>query len=306
MKTKSQANTRTITDKQLRSQTRKLITAHLKTAGPKSLELPQFRYLDDVQRHLNVLHARLQDLTGLTQVQQTALASVNKQRLVKATASQLNKKVGPSVKKLEAQYSVVQDLHELYRTVESVEAQMSMQFDGRSGPTYNEVQASILRLKSQAGDQMKHVFSFLEDVAKKHVPSKFKTYATTLGPGLEERAPELKVGRSFMYASTSPQGNLMFTHYAYLDGKTGSSGNHLYASVQWVVGSSRAWVQLNHEYECPAQLYEMGPGREVTSAPEAVNTLLAMLAGEGVDVKKVQAKKVAKPSNLLSKALSYL
>jgi hypothetical protein len=308
MKTKASQRLQ-MSDTQLRAQTRQLITAHFGT-GPRALELPQYRYVDDVQRHLNQLHARLQDLASLAKVQQNSLASVNRQRVVRATVTQLNKKIGPSVRKLEAQYNLIQDLHELYRTAETVEAQLCMQFDGRTGSTVDQVRASIQRLKVNSGEQMKQVFAFLEDVAKKHVPAKFKTMAGTVNDTLAHRAPELNVGKTFLYASVCPKGNLMFTHYAYLADKVKTEGspNHLYASVQWVLGANETWVQLNHEFETPDQLYSTGPGQRVDGADGVVNAVLALLSSEGVEVLKpvIKAKKQPETTNTLIRALSYL
>ncbi len=253
--------------------------ARLQATASEVLEVPPFRYVNDVQRYLDQLRHRLADLTSVVKVQQEQLAKLKVPTPVRASLAEINKKVAPGIRKLEKQYGLIQDLHELYRALDSVDSQFHLQFDERQGQIYEGVESSLKGLKADIEAQMRLVFDFLREVADKHVPSKFRTFMNSVSSAIEHQVPEARIKKTFLYASTCPKGSLVFTFYLYLVGE--SEEDHIYVSVQWVVGQL-TYVQVNHEFATPDELYEAGPGTEADTANEAVKMALQLLNGEGL------------------------
>lgn len=277
-------------------------------ATTAALELPQFRYVNDVQRFLDQLRQRLVDLTSVVQIQQQALAKLRTPSVVKANVVEINKKVAPGIKKLESQYGLIQDLHDLHRAVESVDSQFHLQFDERQGQAYTGVENSLKNLKADVATQMTLVFDFLQEVADKNVPPKFRTYMNSVASAVEHQVPEAEVRKTFLYASTCPEGCLVFTFYLYLVGA--SDADHIYVSVQWTVGG-KTYVQVNHEFATPDELFEIGPGQEVPSAGEAVKATMALLGLEGLQTEQTRTPRQNTVTDehavaSLASALSYL
>lgn len=164
-------------------------------------DLPKFRRLEDVQRYLQDLSREISETSELVTQQQKLLASIEApkpavQRLISAafaefdvTPSQsrksglrdsstavptINKVVIPNLSKLKDQYGLVEELHNQYAALTSVETQIAMQFpDKRQGPLYDKTLGSINELRHAVEVQLRKVFTFLSQVAKKHVPQEF-------------------------------------------------------------------------------------------------------------------------------------
>lgn len=268
-----------------------------------AIEIPKFRYFDDIKRFLDKMNAEI-DLSGklLTQ-QQKLLASVFK-AAVPVNASMvfnvtptdpaeqrktlrqhkrkidpsLTKVVVPNMKKLQSQYSMAEDLYAKHKAVESVETTLSLSFPDRRGEQYNATIAQIGQMKAKIADQLKICFSFLNEVAEQHVPKSFTQYTQAIADLISEHVI-FKESHSFLYVSVSPQGDLVFTSYLMLQDVANDEGEiapHLYISVQWVVsGEPKVTVELNHEYEVPNKL--LGSGEEVGSVGEAIKAISDML-----------------------------
>lgn len=269
-----------------------------------ALELPKFRYLDDVTRFVDQIEDELKDYDNLIKVQQKALAFLLKPRewvhtaLVKAATFEFNvsddagtkkshlkrkidpeltKVVIPKLKDLTAQYNMAEDLYEKHRVVEMAETQISMQFPDRRGPDYEAAMSGIASLKSNVAAKLKKVLGFLNEVAAAHIPKTFKSYMQAVVSEVEEHV-QFESNQVFLYVSTSPAGEIVFTYYLMLENAMNDEGKvtpHLYISLQWVVGGS-VYVHVNHEYELPNQLLK-GGGNAVDSVGSAVKELSELL-----------------------------
>src|SRR5271165_43896 len=110
----------------------------------RALELPKFRYVDDVSRFLTSVAGEAKDNDKLAKSYQTELAYLKRPKdwvqagLIKSVPQlksgrgvldpQLMKVVVPNVKKLGPQYDLSEDLYEQYRTLEAIETQVALQF----------------------------------------------------------------------------------------------------------------------------------------------------------------------------------
>ena len=276
-------------------------TKRKKTNIKSGVDIPKFRYLDDVKRFLAEMKSEVDDITQIVKQQQMALASLLKpkasvvaaisfditptdrtkdlkeQRKLKTKIDPtLTKVVVPNLSKLKSQYALAEDLYEKHRTLEAVETQLAMQFPDRRGEAYTSTVTAMAALKAKVADQLKSVLGFLGDVAQKHVPKSFEAYMAAIVSLVDENVI-CRSNKTFLYVSITEDGNLVFTYYMMLEDAANDEGEitpALYVSVQWVVGES-VHVDLNTEYEVPNKL--LGAGEEVATvgeASKAINDLL--------------------------------
>lgn len=271
----------------------------------KPIEIPKFRYLQDITRFLDKLDSEI-DETGrrLTQ-QQKMLASVKAvdSKMLRASSMvfnvtpsdtkeqkslvrkmrmkidpELTHVVIPNIKKLESQYVLAEDLYDKYKVMESIETQLSLGFPNRRGPEYEATVNQINRMKQKIEEQLRLCFSFLNEVAEKHVPKQFQKYIQMIAELVNEHVI-FKESHSFLYVSVDPEGDLMFTNYLMLQDVSNDEGSvapHLYISIQWRLSKEPTIsVDLNHEYEIPNKL--IGTGQQVGSVGEAVKAIADML-----------------------------
>lgn len=282
-------------------------TAVEATTRVVAIELPKFRYIDDVARFLDKMQEEVSENESLIKVQQKNLAYLQrpnekvqsfltkaamqfmihdddesgpKSHLKRKIDPELTKIVVPNVKNLQSQYGLSEQLYEQYRTLEAVETQVAMQFPDRTGKQYNDTMGSIRKLKKQVGDQLKTVLGFLNEVAAKHVPKSFQKYMQAVVQEVQEHVL-FEDSDVFLYVSTTAEKELVFTYYLMLKNATNDEGQvtpHLYISLQWIVGAEVS-VHVNHEYELPNQLLG-GNGTAVGSAGEAVSAISDLLSLE--------------------------
>ena len=281
--------------------------AKMKTEAIKvcAVELPKFRYIDDVKRFLDTMRDEIDELGQLVKIQQQALAYLQRPRAflkaaVETTAAgfsfninapgggskghlkrkidpDLPKFVIPNITKLRDQYALTEELYERHRVLQAVETQVAMQFPDRTGKEYNEMIGSIRAMKELVAKQLKEVLGFLNAVAAEHVPKTFMKYREAIMQEISEHVL-FENSEQFMYVNTSPEKDLVFTNYIMLQNATNDEGKttpHLYISIQWTVTKS-VKVQVNHEFSLPAQLMKEG-GTEVASAGEAVKAISRLL-----------------------------
>lgn len=272
-------------------------------------DLPKFRRLEDVQRYLQDLSREISETSELVTQQQKLLASIEApkpavQRLISAafaefdvTPSQsrksglrdsstavptINKVVIPNLSKLKDQYGLVEELHNQYAALTSVETQIAMQFpDKRQGPLYDKTLGSINELRHAVEVQLRKVFTFLSQVAKKHVPQEFEAYTSEVSEAVLARVPCESSDR-FLYVSTQDKA-IYFTEYLLLVNAVNEDGKiapHLYIVTQWYVGRA-VEVFVEHEFAPPHQL---SGGSEVKTVKDAVTQISHMLDLEGFAV----------------------
>ena len=268
-----------------------------------SIDIPRFRYIDDVKRFLDKLDKSI-DESGKVLTQQQKLLASTFARMVRAGADvefditpsdrkdqlrtirkmktkidpNLVKVVVPNFKKLESQYNLAEDLYEKHKAVETVETTLSLAFPNRRGEQYEATMAQIQTMKAKIAEQLKICLQFLSDVADKHVPKDFKKYTATIAELIDEYVI-FKTSHQFLYVSVTKEGDLAFTSYLLLQDVANDEGYvtpHLYISVQWILSKEPTIaVDLNHEYEVPNKL--VGQGEEVGSVGEAVKAISTML-----------------------------
>ncbi len=268
-----------------------------------AIEIPKFRYLDDITRFLSKMDAEIDESGKLLVQQQKLLANtfksampVNAAMVFNVTPSDpseqrkalrlakkkidpsLTKVVVPNMKKLQSQYNLAEDLYAKYKAVESVETTLSLSFPDRRGEQYEATIQQIGKMKAKIEAQLKLCLEFLNEVAEKHVPKSFSQYTQAIADLVGEHVI-FKESSSFLYVSVDPKGHLVFTNYLLLQDVANDEGEvapHLYISVQWVVsGEPKITVELNHEYEVPNKL--LGSGEEVGSVGEAIKAISDML-----------------------------
>lgn len=279
-------------------------TARIRAAkGAKEVkgvnELPKFRYLDDAMRFVESLSKEIDELTQVVKVQQRLLA---KTMFVKkpitaamefdltaprgAPKSHLKYKIDPTLTKVEipdkqklaSQYNLMEELYEKHRTLEMAENQIKAQFAKENrGEAFDAAIAGIRQLKDKIDKAMKETFQFLNKVASDHVPKEFMKYRTAVCQEIEKHVP-FESNDQFLYVSVDDAGNIVFTNYVMLINAANEDGQiapHLYISIQWIVGG-KVTVQVNHEFEAPAQLLREG-GEVVSSVSEAVRAISHLL-----------------------------
>lgn len=270
--------------------------------------IPKFRYLEDAVRYVGSIDKELDEYGQLISKQHALLAYLYKPKswvtesLNRVTAaltisssvegsddytafdSKLDKIV-PSIRQLQKQYGLVEDMYRKYRSLESIEIQINMAFaDGRD---LQKALGEIYRVKNKVVEQMRKILTYLNDVAKAHVPSNFQNYMEVIRGEVEEHVL-FKDSSLFLYVNVTDTGNLAFTYYLMLEDVVNQEGEvspHLYIAVQLVLdinGREEPCVNvyLDYDFELPNQLLNDGMGMSVDSAQSAIQALSTMLETE--------------------------
>lgn len=246
-----------------------------------SIDTPKFRYLDDAVRVLESMESETRESDALIRIQQSLLAYLQRPRNpIEATLSKkidpsIKKTVVPSFKKLTDHYGLSEELHDRLRLLEAIESQISVQFPDRQGRVYDDTIGLLRTLKKKTDDQLKSVLEFLERIAEKHVPKAFDRFRQAVAQELEQHVKFEKC-EQLLYVSTENE-ELVFTNYFVL--KNAGPIPQLYISLQWVVGQA-LYVDLNHEFDLPAQLYQ-NPGIATQTLADAVQAVAKLLNEEG-------------------------
>jgi hypothetical protein len=303
----TKVNARSIEEKLARLKARRTGTKATATTKVCAVELPKFRYVDDVTRFLDQMSDEVDEISSLINVQQKMLARLlrpgpkvvaalqavragmtfnisdddegkSKSHLKRKIDPELTKIVVPNLAELKKQYGLAEDLYEKHRTLEAVETQLSMQFSEKNrGDAFAKADESLKQLKAKVDTELKKVLAFLNDVAAKHVPKSFMRYRQGIMQEVEEHV-QFESSDQFMYVNTTDEGDLVFTNYILLQNAVNDEGKttlHLYISIQWIVGA-QIQVQINNEFELPAVLMREG-GTAVSSVGEAVKAISELL-----------------------------
>lgn len=282
-----------------------------KTMTKGASDLPKFRYLDDVTRYVDEMAHEVDLLTKVSKKQAQMLASLKSpaakvQALLTKAASfvftvgpdddddkdqrrnlkrkidpNLVKVVVPNLKKLQERYALAEEFYEKRRSLESVEATLTMQFRNRSeGPAYNEALSSVRALRAKVDAALKEVLGELHEIASGHIPKTFQTYMHAVEEEVQ-RHVNFEDSNLFLYVHVSDDGEIVFTYYLLLNHAINDEGKvtpHLYIAVQWIVGDKGGHVKVyvNHEYELPNKLMRE-PGTAVSNAGEAVKAISHLL-----------------------------
>lgn len=277
-----------------------------------AVNIPQFRYLEGYKDYLKSLKVKIGETEQLVNKQQKLLASslsattrlaaaagtsftINlrdegsddaKARLRKLRRQidhDLVEVVVPNKTALEKQYKLAEELHEQYRTLETVESQISTRF---SGPAAANMMKEIAATKKQVGNSLKKCLGFISDLANKHVPKSFQKYIDAISEEVDAHVPA-QATNNFLYISVGLEGSLIFTYYKLMEDAINDDGSitpALYVVVQWVVGNNKTeptiYVYLEHDYVVPNALLQQGHGTEVVSAGAAVKAIAHLLSLE--------------------------
>ncbi len=282
-------------------------------------DLPKFRYVSDVDKFVSEMADEVRDLGQLVRKQQKVLSFLTrpqewvassmkiqaaqfeefiiappsaadqrkrKAALKKTIDKNLDRVVVPQIGKLKNQYGLAQDLYQKYQTLESVEAQLDMQFpDARD---LERAKAGITKLKGEIQRQLSEVLGFLNEVAHAHVPKSFQDYVDAITKEVEEHV-HFEDSKTFLYVNVSDAGSLVFTSYIMLINalnEDGEAAPALYIAIQWVQGNFKEGeeasvkIYLDHEFDLPAKLIKRSDGHDVDSVGDAVKTLADMLEVE--------------------------
>jgi hypothetical protein len=226
-----------------------------------SIDTPRFRYLDDAIRFLETIGDDARDSDALIRVQQSLLAhllqpkdwisaSLNNRKI----DPKLSRVVIPSLKRLESQFGLSEELHDRLRLLDAVESQISVQFPDRKGLPYDEALGVLRSVRKKTETQLDTVLEFLQQIAEKHIPKAFGRFRQAIAQELEQHV-EFEKSQQFLYVSIENE-DLVFTNYFLLKDAHSEERTvpELYISLQWVVGRA-LYVNLNHEFDLPAQLY---------------------------------------------------
>lgn len=246
-----------------------------------SLELPKFRYLDDASRFINTLVKAVSATDAKIEAQQKTLASLASKSVKAAVTKTTAKKLVPGMQKLQAHYDLTSELYERYRSLAAVESQVALQFIDRRGDGYAKVTSALANLKSKVQDQMRRVLSFASEVADKHVPKQFDECRQAIAQEVENSV-RFEDSEQFLYASASPDDQMVFTSYLLLLGAHAADGRKvptLFISLQWVVGEGY-YVQLNQEFQLPEALMRAEPVEDLQGV---CGQLTYLLGDEGFE-----------------------
>lgn len=277
-----------------------------------AVNIPQFRYLEGYRDYLKSLKVKIGETEQLVNKQQKLLASslsattrlaaaagtsftinlrdegsddarARLRKLRRQIDHDLVEVVVPNKSALEKQYNLAEELHEQYRTLETVESQISTRF---KGPAASAMMKEIAATKKQVGNSLRKCLGFISDLASKHVPKSFQKYIDAISEEVDAHVPS-QATNNFLYISVGLEGSLVFTYYKLMEDAINDDGSitpALYVVVQWVVGNDKTepaiYVYLEHDYVVPNALLKQGHGTEVVSAGAAVKAIAYLLSLE--------------------------
>ncbi len=289
------------------------------------MDIPNFRYLEDAVKLIQQIDGDLTELDQAFKAKKKMLAhllvaeheefSINykPRKSDKKLVPQATKVTVPGgLKKLQEQYALLEELNDQYQSLDAIGAQIEIQF--RANRDLNKAKNELKRVKTKIQNQMREVFSFLNEVAKAKVPESFGRYIEAIAHELNNHVQFADCSQ-FLYLTTSPDNSLVFTNYTMLEDAANDEGElaTLYVAVQWDMGNDRRRstinVFLDHDFELPNKLLQSGAGIQVDNVQQAVKSISRLLETENfsssLGIVPLSLKLKMDPNALKSELFSY-
>ena len=196
-----------------------------------NIDLPKFRYLDDVIRVLNNIQSELKDIQQLIIKKQASITTVDK---------------------LDYLYLLSDDINDKVRMLDAVSTQLAMQFsDQHNLSIYAKVSVKLNELRTKAKSQLRDNLAFIALVSKPHLSKANNSYASSIF-NLVTR--EIKNTQAIVsaYCILNNNNKLVTNYYLHLKSSLNNLGfiiPNLYIGLH-IEGKS-VCVSLNQEFEIP-------------------------------------------------------
>lgn len=284
--------------------------------------LSSFRYLEEVMRELKNIKEDVDALTQMSRQHRQAIAKVMEIAIEgeevftvtpKPDSTPHGGKSKPprgyknitveDMKKLMANYKVVQELYRKFYALKDMEGEIGMKF---AGMDYSEAIAGIRHLQNSVQNALDDAFKFLQKVSSEHVPRKLAKFTTTLGEALASGIECSKILQYlYIYAR---DGDIFFSHYFHLQDVHDDEKN--FFTSKFIIVSMNAdvenqyYVTVHHEFEPPGN-FQLG--RRVDSVPQAISMIDMLLAEDKfvTSLGKMSLKDLLDPDKITPDQFTY-
>jgi hypothetical protein len=237
-------------------------------------------YLTDVERKADTIEQNIDEALQLLKVnlKETAKVFFNvDQKDIKKSPSLAESpfKLKTNLKALEKNYRVVLELTTAMDALNTLEGKLKTSI----APTTRGFDVSMVRiqkLKKATQEGLTEAYEFLNHLAEKHVPAKFRAFVDALGKVIS-KSISYEAATTLMFVYTIGDGRLCFTQYIELRGLIDEKGkvvNSLFVLASFVPDTGEYYVNTLREFEPPS---ETVLGKSVQSMTEVLRTLNNML-----------------------------
>ncbi len=234
------------------------------------VELPRFRYLDDVLRFLTRIDKDVSELSKVC-VQRHTLAR-KAMANTELGVSAPSKRTLQAVQRLDDVYNAVHSLNDYRRSVDACETTVNLSFPNqrkRALGTCNELRSRIDTLQQQ-------VLTDLNEVSK---CPQFSQYLEKIKAQLSTVLSCADM-QTYSYVHADKQ-SLCYVYYLVLidvDNQQQGRAPLLYISMRWTPGQSFI-IDVHHEFEVPTRLVTSNTGTSCKPA-DAFRTIQSLLIKE--------------------------
>lgn len=199
----------------------------------------------------------------------------------------IDKIVVPKMDMLAKNFAVIEDIADQVERLDTLYNTMAMNFRGVRGA--NETLANIKKMQKAFQVKMDKALAFLQGIGQKYEPSQFKELVDKTMTIVSEELDYQKYNQ-YLYAHTTKDGDLQFTHYVELLGLVNDEGEvyprfYLVFTCKLIKSDERNkvlphfYVTVLREFATPGKF---GIGREVDGPQRAMASLGLMLDLENV------------------------
>lgn len=237
-------------------------------------------YLADVDRKADTIEQNIDEALQLLKInlKETAKVFFNiDQKDLKKSPSlkEAPFKIKTNLKALEKNYRVVLSLTEALDALSTLEGKLKTSIT----PTtrgFGESLTRIQKLRKSTQEGLNEAYEFLNSLAERHVPTKFKAFLDALGNVLA-KSISYESAASLLFVFTIGDGRLCFTQYIELKGlidEKGRTVNSLFVVASFTPDTGEFYINTLREFEPPS---ESILGKSVQSMQQVLRTLNNML-----------------------------
>lgn len=253
----------------------------------KKILAENFRSVEDAVRAIDKINENVSDLLNLQKQYQKQVATANlvlevNLPSVKTSPSVdthgLDKIKVSSMEKLRKNYAVVQDLWGTRTSLDAMESKIRTSFAGKSIDSSKAI-AELAKLKKRVDVGLQEAFTFLRDLASKHVPQSFEQFTTAVCKILEKSIAYQKATLyTYLY---EVDGDPVFSTYIQLQSVTDEDETYfpnLFVVTSLRTGTTAPGLYLStmQEFVPPNDQLLIKKVKTVKEAIGAMNLLLSL------------------------------
>lgn len=237
-------------------------------------------YLADVDRKADSIEENIDEALQLLRINQKETAKLFfnvDQKDLKNSPSLKDApfKIKTNLKALEKNYRVVLDLTQALDALSTLEGKLKTHITPATRG-FDTTQVRIDKLKKATQEGLNDAYAFLNSLAEKHVPSKFKAFVAQLGKVLSGSI-SYESASALLFVFTIGDGRLCFTQYVELRGLIDEKGkvvHSLFVLASFTPDTGEFFINTLREFEPPSEGILGKPVKTMNEVMRVLNTML--------------------------------